>query len=668
MLAHDPYNPLLLMEELKCFQKVRWAGNVPVSKSASAFVLDILKTLDHPMKSSTSTLPTMLATMSSHSPFHAFQKMPEYDCKSHTKSIKNYCGDDCEVHDIHKTWKKWRSCNNKSELRQNFANRSEALYSALRERYSALQGIDMIPALLQMSFSSVGKNSEWFEQNYEHCDRDEHLGFTGRVSGVVDELDDTQLHEILTRSNKHGGMSLQLQRERLLKRVLNCPIPPKHAPELYNLEQGIRHVSFGSSQQPLLDAAMISLLTTKNKLTTEELDSFMGMKRPGQHCRLLFTCLAKQGTSAGVAAENELKTIFAGNEEGSAMLGKLVERAVQVDTEECVRVNALLALLPQLSLLSPAQAKWFVYAVMHFENQYHENLERNDCTYLSAQLPTVIVEALISLFHEGDFIDNNDMPGNNVRIAAAIRLGDAAQECSDSRVLVLAAFNRALTTISEKFETSIAAFEENWRLLFEEYMLRTEVATFLDVICDMQADGCIKEVRRMYQRTQGGRVVNHSFSRFSSPEKLGVMDFLMAMGVKRARKKDQRASMGNMNIRLESNNPEEFANMMKQLSNEGSNEGSMEQWQAQLQHMQNVKRQAERMKKENKGSVVKSRSISCAACGLVDSGDNMRRCSQCKSVSYCGKECQRQHWRKHKPFCVTTAKKGRGPVKVKEKV
>ena len=171
----------------------------------------------------------------------------------------------------------------------------------------------------------------------------------------------------------------------------------------------------------------------------------------------------------------------------------------------------------------------------------------------------------------------------------------------------------------------------------------------------------------MYQRTQGGRVVNHSFSRFSSPEKLGVMDFLMAMGVKRARKKDQRASMGNMNIRLESNNPEEFANMMKQLSNEGSNEGSMEQWQAQLQlqHMQNVKRQAERMKKENKGSVVKSRSISCAACGLVDSGDNMRRCSQCKSVSYCGKECQRQHWRKHKPFCVTTAKKGRGPVKEK---
>jgi len=614
------------MEELKCFQKVRWAGNVPVSKSASAFVLDILKTLDHPMKSSTSTLPTMLATMSSHSPFHAFQKMPEYDCKSHTKIIKNYFGDDCEVHDIHKTWKKWRSCNSKSELRQNFANRSEALYSALRERYSALQGIDMIPALLQMSFSSVGKNSEWFEQNYEHCDRDEHLGFTGRVSGVVDELDDTQLHEILTRSNKHGGMSLQLQRERLLKRVLNCPIPPKHAPELYNLEQGIRHVSFGSSHQ---------------------------------HFRLLFTCLAKQGTSAGVAAENELKTIFAGNEEGSAMLGKLVERAVQVDTEECVRVNALLALLPQLSLLSPAQAKWFVYAVMHFENQYHENLERHDCTYLSAQLPTVIVEALISLFHEGDFIDNNDMPGNNVRIAAAIRLGDAAQECSDSRVLVLAAFNRALTTISEKFETSIAALEE--------YMQRTEVAMLLDVICDMQADGCIKEVRRMYQRTQGGRVVNHSFSRFSSPEKLGVMDFLMAMGVKRARKKDQRASMGNMNIRLESNNPEEFANMMKQLSNEGSNEGSMEQWQAQLQlqHMQNVKRQAERMKKENKGSVVKSRSISCAACGLVDSGDNMRRCSQCKSVSYCGKECQRQHWRKHKPFCVTTAKKGRGPVKEK---
>jgi len=37
----------------------------------------------------------------------------------------------------------------------------------------------------------------------------------------------------------------------------------------------------------------------------------------------------------------------------------------------------------------------------------------------------------------------------------------------------------------------------------------------------------------------------------------------------------------------------------------------------------------------------------CIVCG----NKTVSRCSQCLSVSYCGKECQTAHWKEHKPLC-----------------
>lgn len=39
----------------------------------------------------------------------------------------------------------------------------------------------------------------------------------------------------------------------------------------------------------------------------------------------------------------------------------------------------------------------------------------------------------------------------------------------------------------------------------------------------------------------------------------------------------------------------------------------------------------------------------CAACGKAT--DTSKRCGACKAVVYCDEECQRSHWRKHKPAC-----------------
>jgi hypothetical protein len=50
------------------------------------------------------------------------------------------------------------------------------------------------------------------------------------------------------------------------------------------------------------------------------------------------------------------------------------------------------------------------------------------------------------------------------------------------------------------------------------------------------------------------------------------------------------------------------------------------------------------------GDVVRARTLSsCSACNAFLT--EPKRCSRCNRVVYCNKECQRAHWRAHKPMC-----------------
>ena len=109
------------MAEVKCFQEVRRAGNFSNIGLRHAFVSDLLNTFDDPSTAPNYTLPYM----SSYSPFNAFRKIPE---------------NNCQQHDDQSTWKKWRQCTIKAELRQTFADRSEVFISSLRQRYADPQG------------------------------------------------------------------------------------------------------------------------------------------------------------------------------------------------------------------------------------------------------------------------------------------------------------------------------------------------------------------------------------------------------------------------------------------------------------------------------------------------------------------------------------------------
>ncbi|KAK5720925.1 hypothetical protein LTR15_006887 [Elasticomyces elasticus] len=48
---------------------------------------------------------------------------------------------------------------------------------------------------------------------------------------------------------------------------------------------------------------------------------------------------------------------------------------------------------------------------------------------------------------------------------------------------------------------------------------------------------------------------------------------------------------------------------------------------------------------------------SCEACGQLDEtsagGKAMMRCGRCKKVLYCGKGCQEEDWKAHRPFCLS---------------
>ena len=53
--------------------------------------------------------------------------------------------------------------------------------------------------------------------------------------------------------------------------------------------------------------------------------------------------------------------------------------------------------------------------------------------------------------------------------------------------------------------------------------------------------------------------------------------------------------------------------------------------------------------KHNPDLHVQNKQVSCASCGKMS--QELRKCTSCKTVSYCNKNCQRKDWSKHKHVC-----------------
>jgi hypothetical protein len=57
--------------------------------------------------------------------------------------------------------------------------------------------------------------------------------------------------------------------------------------------------------------------------------------------------------------------------------------------------------------------------------------------------------------------------------------------------------------------------------------------------------------------------------------------------------------------------------------------------------------------KHSGGSAVRTTHQTCACCGITAkaAGSSLLRCSRCQLIKYCGLECQKKDWKKHKRRC-----------------
>ena len=60
-----------------------------------------------------------------------------------------------------------------------------------------------------------------------------------------------------------------------------------------------------------------------------------------------------------------------------------------------------------------------------------------------------------------------------------------------------------------------------------------------------------------------------------------------------------------------------------------------------------------------------STGTSCSCCGSQSS--ELKKCSSCGQVQYCSRECQRKHWKEHKPNCSYKTKEATTPLREREK-
>ena len=89
-----------------------------------------------------------------------------------------------------------------------------------------------------------------------------------------------------------------------------------------------------------------------------------------------------------------------------------------------------------------------------------------------------------------------------------------------------------------------------------------------------------------------------------------------------------------------STTPESFQDNLFELSANLSHSGKMNPWSTEHD------RASDCNPPQGTASV---KVLKCAFCQIHKS--DLKRCLGCENVSYCGKKCQTQHWKVHKPEC-----------------
>ena len=546
--------------ELKALQAVKFAGDCGPSDEFVQSVQSLLQDIEQPPEISTIGKLAYMA-----SPFQRYKStLGENNC--------------------HVIWKKWREYRLKSTLQSDFRSYCDKQTTLLRETYASVQGNHFIPALLRIALSCTGSYGEWDEQSFEGTS----MAYLGRCPGISEELSERQIVQQLQQVK--GPSDIQLQRSRLLRRVLRWPRP------------------VGDTQRHPTPALYSFGLTCATAFREHYVDvhEYCGRHDPSEESR----------EDAGV----RLREALAGDEDRLGLLDHVMIRRQETTQEDKIRVNALLALVPQMAYLTLSQAKWLVFACLCSGDDIGRDL-------LHLHLPEVMVQALRSLFMLTEIVTTEGEPFT-VRMAAMTRLGRCALEDPEANShAVTTAFNMALVKLANKLPALDGSYRQAW-------LNADEVACLLDTICEMQATACLRDVRRLYQMT-GGRVVNHRRALFSRGG-TGLAAFLESMGVVDAADEN---SAGTGKVTLPPPPPK-----MPVLSEEAKKEQEEKRRRA-VERIQLLSARSE-------GAA--SRGVSCVFCGVAKPSNEMKRCSRCAAAHYCDEKCQRSHWKVHKLVCGKT--------------
>ena len=413
-------------------------------------------------------------------------------------------------YDQEEIWRKWRelSTEKRSVLRDEFITDCQRELDQLKGSFSMVQGDRFIGPLLALCTSQLGKRKPvpgiW--KNIEGLELIQYI--------AVETQDDIQtlrnaiskaLDHVKAAANKGGELPdfmfqemaltskldpLRQQRDILALATLSSPPSPFF--EKFN------SVDIDREQRAVLDPVWAKLdaeVCADFCLSKEELRAKRGFFAPSsESCGdTYWRCFDEWQATPETRVDGALiaRLVRMGTDE--AALRHYGAALATFRDAEALLERSLLALLPQLDRLSPAQAKWLVYHAYRSRSisptsngapsarsRGPEGLrgEFRDPAFLPAELNDGVLAALLDLLSEADCVSRGECAGDAPRMLAARRLARAAHESPRHRARIAAGFSRALRTVAGRDVRAESRCD---------FMDRVEVAGLIDLVCDMQA-------------------------------------------------------------------------------------------------------------------------------------------------------------------------------------
>jgi hypothetical protein len=411
-------------------------------------------------------------------------------------------------------WREWRELSSEkhSALRDNFARYSRRALDKLKHTFSMVQGDRFIAPLLVLCTSQIGnrrpvpgiwKDIEGLELiHYIAVESQEdiltlrkaivkQLDRAKAAAAKAREVEDVMVREMARQSSLHA---MRMQRDVLALATLSSP--PSAFFEKFN------SVDIDRERRSIFDPVWAKLraqpeLCADFRLSKEELSAAQGWPafESEEWFDTYWRCFNEWQATPQTRGDASLTSRLVRMTTDEEALRRFSAALPIYRDAEALLERSLLALLPQLDRLSPAQAKWLVYHAFRTRSinttsdgsptpsDRDERLQElrsqfRDPASFPVELTEGVLSALLDLLGEADCVSRGCGAGDTPRTLAARRLARAVHESPHHRAKITAGFSRSLRTVAGRDIEAEGSCD---------YFDRVDVAGLIDFVCDMQA-------------------------------------------------------------------------------------------------------------------------------------------------------------------------------------